>query len=370
VRYSSTENSLLNNLEFLALSHEEQLLYFHLRGSPDQTALGCFIFWSAMYAQKLRFSQKNIEKMAGKLHEAGFIVFDAETLLVYFPGYYNANKLGNKDACEAAMRRLEEYPRSEIFLLMARELASIRVKPTYQAEHDAVVRAMCVKAGQWLPGWGPVSGGLFGAGKPSEDTSEGPSEGGLEGRPEDRSEDTSRGRVGGGVSGRTVPVPVSVPAPVPAGGRARENDAARDNPPDSAARRWPLLQRFAGEVAKYTSRPLCDELAGAQCTAAEGNLQDLAELARSLGEDDVGEMMLRLRRPQTVGELKSASVPAIIVGKAAGWAVRDWRERQGAAQHGGTDRREERLLRRAGAAGDRADAGEPEGGGSAGGEPG
>ena len=209
MRFTSTGVSVWNDPKFLALGHDEMLIMSYLRQAPEMTALGCFVLWQSVVAEKLRYPQRTVTMALKRLEQEGFISYDAVSRLVYIRDHFTCNPIRSADAVKGAMKILQEFPASDVLLTVAADLQQRRM-PKFQEELDELIRALQCRAGKSLAV--PITGGLF------DRLTEGQT-GGLTG-----------GLTGGqtGVSNQGYP-PSTVPVPEP------ENPSPK--PPATAATR-------------------------------------------------------------------------------------------------------------------------------------
>lgn len=326
-RYTKVPNNLFNTT-LRGLDPDEQRVYIYLAVNPAQTALGCYVLSIPALADDLQISLRKARKIIDVfISQHNFIAYDEKSRVVWIKNHLDLNPICSGKCAVGAASILNELPNSSLFLDVAREimrcpLEAEGIKPEEKERWISLLLSLQEKSGGHLPELDAfdelakkndrVSGSLF----PENDHTLYKKNGDSLGDSRNRSRNPY-------TVNRTIDSLVVGENAEDQGATTTTTEQISSNTNE----RWPLLARFAGEVAKYNSRPLCDEREYPATTleGVEGNLQDLHAVAERLHINDVQEIVLRLRRVQNIALLRQASCPAVIIGRMAEYAMRDLR---------------------------------------------
>lgn len=339
-RYVAISTRLWNRPPFRALDITQQHLYLYLATHPQQNALGCYVISIAETAERCGTAKaidariREVQRGLNLLLTQNLIGFDARNSCVRIVNHLADNPIRNENCVKACMKILPELPPSPLLADVARELSQDPPKHLFTLI-SALQEACGIDIQAVVQPELPWSNSTKNAEPLPQPLPEPFTERFAEPLPKPLPQ-----RLGKQI-GEPVPVPVPLVSNIDTGSNSVPEAGSEGKPPPGTEGRYPRLSRLRDEVGRYSPRDLLDGTTGADAlyAAAEATLTDL-EAVSPTWQADVTAI---LRRPRECQELKTSPCPAVIVGKAARWALDNVRERK-VERHGTLSDRARQLL--------------------------
>ncbi len=128
-RYTKIKTSIYHNEKFRALSEDARTLYIYFLASPHSNILGCYVIPQAYISSDLQWKKTTVTKPLGELFRNGLIAYDEEVDLIVVVNHLKHNKLENPNQVKAAMKILDELPKSSIMTALLENLTKPFHKP-------------------------------------------------------------------------------------------------------------------------------------------------------------------------------------------------------------------------------------------------
>ena len=113
-RYTGVKTRFWNDEKVIAWDDDTKLLSLYLVSCPHSNILGCFVLPKQYICGDLNWTEERLVKPFKKLLEEGFMKYDDNCRLILIINYLKHNPIENGNQATAAIKQLEELPKSPI----------------------------------------------------------------------------------------------------------------------------------------------------------------------------------------------------------------------------------------------------------------
>lgn len=118
-------------------SDDTKLLALYLLTSPHNNMMGCYVLPKLYICEDLGWEPERLAEPFAKLLDDGFIKYDAKARLVLLCNYLKHNQIENGNRAIAAIKLLDEMPKSQLFLELQKIIVNLGI-PHLQKLADAL----------------------------------------------------------------------------------------------------------------------------------------------------------------------------------------------------------------------------------------